>query len=223
MVGGIVLQQCLQSKEIRKVTSFVRKPAGIKHDKLEEKVISDFTNYSDIEDCFNNIDIVYFCIGVYTGAVSDEKFKEITVDYTKAFVEVLKKKSPDTMFCFLSGAGADRTEKSRMSFAKYKGMAENYLFNNLKNVYSFRPGYIYPVKKRKEPNFGYRVSRFLYPIIKLFGKSMSIKSTELGKAMFKAGLTKKGQSVLENKQILQLLKVQLKFGKESSPKPITAH
>lgn len=205
MVGGIVLQHCLQSSEINKITSFVRKPSGITHNKLQEIVISDFMDYSGIEKTFENIDIVYFCIGVYTGAVSDDIFKEITVDYTKSFVDVLKKKSPNAMFCFLSGAGADSTEKSRVSFAKYKGMAENYLLRSLKNVYLFRPGYIYPVEKRKEPNFAYRVSRFLYPVIKLFGKNMSIKSTELGQAIFKTGLNKKGQTILENEQILQIL------------------
>lgn len=205
MVGSIVLQQCFQSSEIGKITSFVRRPLGIKHNKLHEVIISDFTDYSETENYFENIDIVYFCIGVYTGAVSDEKFKEITVDYIKSFVDKLKVKSPDAMFCFLSGAGADRTGKSKMSFAKYKGMAEKYLFDNLKNVYSFRPGYIYPVEKRKEPNFGYKVSRFLYPVIKLFGNNMSIKSTELGKAMFIVGLNKSRQAVLENKQILQIL------------------
>lgn len=205
MIGSIVLKHCLQSSEINKITSFVRKPSGLKHKKLEEKIIKEFTNYSDVEEYFENIDIVYFCIGVYTGTVSDDKFKEITVDYTKSFVDVIKKKSPNAMFCFLSGAGADRTEKSKVSFAKYKGMAENYLFNNLQNVYSFRPGYIYPVEKRKEPNYTYKVSRFLYPLIKLFGKNMSIKSTELGLAIFKTGLYKKGQAILENKQILQIL------------------
>lgn len=205
MIGGIVLQQCLQSKDINKVTSLVRKPSGIEHKKLEEIVVADFSDYSDIEQCFDSIDIVYFCLGVYTGAVSDEKFREITVDYTKSFVDILKKKSPDAIFCFLSGAGADRTEKSKMSFAKYKGLAENYLFDNLKNIYSFRPGYIYPVQKREEPNFGYKISRFLYPLIKLLGKNMSIKSTELGLAMFQSGLNQTGKMVLENKQILQML------------------
>jgi hypothetical protein len=34
---------------------------------------------------------------------------------------------------------------------------------------------------------------------------MSIKSTELGEAMFIAGLNKSGQAVLDNKQILQIL------------------
>ncbi|MCT4601749.1 MAG: NAD(P)H-binding protein [Marinifilum sp.] len=205
MTGGIVLKYCLQSSEIEKVTIFVRRPTSLKHTKLNEVIISDFIDYSAHLQEFQNVDAVYFCIGVYTGAVPDEKFKEITVDYTKAFVDALRKSSPNANFCFLSGAGADLTEKSRMSFAKYKGMAENYLFASLLNVYSFRPGYIYPVEKRKEPNFSYKLSRTLYPLIKLFGKNASIKSNHLALGMFKAGLRGAPKEILENRDILKFI------------------
>ncbi|PXY02619.1 hypothetical protein DF185_00560 [Marinifilum breve] len=205
MTGGIILKQCLESKEIGKITSFVRKPSGVEHSKLNEVVISDFMDYSKHQDEFKDIDAVYFCIGVYTGAVSDEKFKEITVDYTNRFVDALKEHSPNAKFCFLSGGGADNTEKSRMSFAKYKGMAENYMFANLVNAITFRPGYIYPVEKRQEPNFSYKVSRFLYPLIKLLGRNASIKSTELAYGMFKAGLRGAPKNILENRDILNFI------------------
>ncbi|NOU58530.1 NAD(P)H-binding protein [Marinifilum caeruleilacunae] len=205
MTGGIVLEHCLESSEIDKVTSFVRKPSGIKHPKLKEIVLSNFLDYSEYVEEFKNVHAVYFCIGVYTGAVPDQIFREITVDYSNEFVDNLKAHSSNANFCFLSGGGADNSEKSRMSFARYKGMAENYMFANLNNAYTFRPGYIYPVKKRKEPNFSYRISRRLYPLIKLFGKNASIKSTELAYAMFKAGLRGTPKKVLENRDILQFI------------------
>ena len=59
--------------------------------------------------------------------------------------------------------GADTSEKSSVMFAKDKGIAENFLFNlKFHRTYSFRPGYIYPVTKRNEPNFGYKLTRLLY-------------------------------------------------------------
>jgi len=70
--------------------------------------------------------------------------------------------------------------------------------------YTFRPGYIYPVTKREEPNLMYRVSRVLYPLVKLFGKNMSIKSTELAAAMFKVGVSGTDKRVLENRDILEV-------------------
>lgn len=205
MIGNLILQDCLQSVEISKITSLVRKKSNVQHEKLQEIVIDDFIDYSNHENVFENIDVVYFCIGAYTGAVPHEQFKKITVDYTIAFTEMLKKQSPKANLIFLSGAGADRKEKSSMSFAKYKGMAENFLFANLENISTFRPGYIYPVSKRAEPNFSYRMYRTLYPLIKLLGKSASVKSTELAKAMFVAGLNSSGQITVENKEIFSYL------------------
>src|SRR5210317_1994139 len=140
MVGGIVLQHCLKDDTIKQITSFVRRPSGITHKKLEEIILTDFTDYSGWEEQFMNADIVYFCLGVYTSQGTDNQFKEITVNYTKVFTELLKKFSPEARFCFLSGSGADQAEKSRVSFARYKGIAENYLISQFANIHIFRPG-----------------------------------------------------------------------------------
>jgi uncharacterized protein YbjT (DUF2867 family) len=206
MVGSIVLQESLNAEVVGKVISISRKPFGTSHPKLQELIHDNFLEYSGLEDHFKNLDVAYFCIGVYTGSVTDEQFKTITVDYTATFADMLKKYSPDARVCFLSGAGADSKEKSRMSFARYKGMAENYLINQkFGGLHIFRPGYIYPVEKRKEPNFTYVISRKLYPLFRLFGKNFSIKSTELGKAIFTAGIEGTEKTILENKDILKII------------------
>ena len=204
VVGSLVLQHCLSSSEITQVISLVRRKTGDNHPKLKEVVISNFADYSAHADLFQKTDIAFFCVGVYTGQVSDEKFKEITVDYAVAFAEALKANSANATLCLLSGAGADRTEKSRVSFAKYKGMAENKISDlKLGGFYTFRPGYIYPVKSRKEPNLMYRISRTLYPLIKLMGNNSSIKSTELATGMFHVGLHGAKHEILENRDILE--------------------
>lgn len=205
MVGSSVLRHCLQSNEIEKVISFVRRPSGISHPKLNEIIHNDFLNYKGLEKYFRNQDIAYFCIGVYTGQVPDKEFKEITYDFAVAFADVLKSQSPNATFCFLSGGGADPREKSMFSFARYKGMAENYLIKKeFKSLHVFRPKYIYPVEKRKEPNFSYRLMRGSYPLIKIFGVKYSIKSTQLGEAMYKAGIHGAAKTILENKDILTI-------------------
>ncbi|WP_421919272.1 hypothetical protein [Marinifilum sp.] len=84
-------------------------------------------------------------------------------------------------------------------------MAENYLFANLSNVFSLRPAYIYPVEKRKEPNLGYKIWRILYPLLRLLGKTASIKSTQLARAMYEIGLRGAPKDALENKDILNVL------------------
>ena len=203
MVGRLVLDYCLADDTITEVVSLVRRTAKVTHPKLKEIIVKDFTDYTAHADLFQNITAAYFCIGVYTGQVPDEQFKQITVDYAVAFGQALKANSPNATLCLLSGAGADRTEKSRVSFAKYKGMAENRLSAlGLGGFYTLRPGYIYPVTPRQEPNLMYSISRSLYPLIRLFGKNSSIKSTELARGIFNVGLQGAKQEILENRDIL---------------------
>ena len=74
----------------------------------------------------------------------------------------------------------------------------------INQTYIFRPGYIYPVEPREEPNLMYKVSRSLYPILKrLFPKS-AITSETLGKAIFKAGIEGTSMTILENEDIKQV-------------------
>lgn len=203
MIGKLVLANCINLDKITAITSLVRKPTGVRHPKLREVVIDNFENYAPHENLFEEVGVAFFCLGVYTGQVKDDMFKKITVDYAVAFAHTLSKMSPGTTICLLSGAGADRTEKSKTAFARYKGMAENEIANLDLQFYSFRPAYIYPVEARKEPNIGYRIIRFLYPLIKAFGKKYSIQSTQLADAMVNVGLHGAAQQILENKDILQ--------------------
>ncbi len=202
MVGGIVQRACLQSDSVKNITSIVRKPSGIQHAKLTKIVHKDFSNYASIATAFKDKDAAFFCIGAYTGQVKDELFKKITVDFSNAFGDAVKENSPHAKFCLLSGAGADQKEKSRISFAKYKGMAENHLIKlNFEHLYIFRPGYIYPVEKRTEPNLSYRIFRSLYPLMKTIYSSGVITSEQLAQAMFKAGMNGTEKMILENQDI----------------------
>ena len=207
MIGSLILEECLSLSEVSSVTIINRKPSGISDPKLTQVISADFYDCSNIAEIFENIDLAFFCIGVYTGQVSDEKFKEITVDYAVSFGKTLKEQSPNATLCLLSGQGADRSEKSRVSFAKYKGMAENQLIDmDFQEFYSFRPAYIYPVSPRKEPNFMYKAMRAMYPLFKLLGSKYSIKSTELASAMVKIGLNGAEKQLLENRDILKHIK-----------------
>ena len=208
MVGGCALRICLKNPDISLVTVVGRSRTGINHTKLREVVVEDFTDYLAIEDKLEDQDVALFCLGAYTGAVPDDLFREITVDYTIAFAKALHKLSPQAAFCFLSGQGADQTEHSRMAFARYKGAAEKALLEmSFSRVHIFRPGYIYPVTPRKEPNLMYTISRFLYPVLRRIYPNIGIPSENLAAAMVHAGLygTEANENaVLENKDILYL-------------------
>lgn len=208
MIGNLILQKCLQSKDVQKVTSIVRKSSGFLHPKLNEIVHGNFLDFSAISQAFKQQDVCFFCIGVYTGAVQKDTFREITVGYTKAFAKTLHEQSPAARFCFLSGQGADQTEKSNMQFARDKGRAENILKeSHFDEFYSFRPGYIYPTEPRQEPNFSYKLMRALYKPVSTIYPNIGLSSEQLASAMFTVGIKGGTKSILENKDIREILGV----------------
>ena len=166
MVGSLILERCLESQQVATVSSLVRKSCGRNHHKLHEIVVPDFTKLDACRDAFSDVDTVFYCLGVYTGAVSRDQFRQITVEFPEILARSVQEQSPNVRFCLLSGAGADRSERSRLMFARDKGMIENRLSAmGLGAFHSFRPAYIYPVNPRKEPNFSYKISRWLYTIL----------------------------------------------------------
>ena len=203
MIGGLVLKNCLDRDDVAEVTSIVRKVSGIKHPKLTEVVHDDFLNFGSIEKYFNNQDVCFYCIGVYTGQVPKAVFTRITVDFTKAFAVMLKRCSPGSVFCFLSGSGADSKERSMILFARDKGKAENFLLGlAFRSTFIFRPGYIYPVTPRREPNFSYRVFRVLYKYILAFVfPSVGVTSVQLAEVMTSVGFNGGEKIIYENEDI----------------------
>lgn len=208
MIGGCALHLCLESPDVSKVTSIVRRPTRMEHPKLKEIVHNDFLDYTAIEKEMVGHDVALFCIGAYTGTVSDDQFQLITVHYTLAFASALLAGSPQATFCFLSGQGADQSEKSRVAFARYKGMAENGLLNmEFPRVHFFRPGYIYPVTRRKEPNLMYTLFRQVYPVLRFIYPNIGITSEDLARAMVQVGLGNQAigsNPILENKDIREV-------------------
>lgn len=206
MIGRLILDLCLQRTDVATVTSITRKPMGMMHPKLQEVIHADFMDMDPIRDHLSNQDLCFYCIGVYTGTVPREEFRKITVDYTRVFAETLKQMSPEVVFCFLSGQGADRSEKSKLMFAQDKGIAENILEKlAFKQLIIVRPGYIYPVTPRKEPNFFYRLSRFLYkPFLSKVYPNIGLTSLQLATAMVKLGFEGATQQVYENREIRQV-------------------
>ena len=202
MVGSSVLKACLESEKIGSVISLLRRPSGITHPKLKEVIIENFLDYSGQEELFEHIDIAHFCLAVYAGKVSKAEYRIITVDFARAFAEMLKSQSPDATFSLFGAAGADSSEKSRMMFARDKGAAENAILEQgFPAAYIFRPGYIYPVHKRKEPSLVYRFSRRLYPLLKVLIPNGVVTSKHLGRAMVKTGLYGGDRVIFENRDI----------------------
>jgi uncharacterized protein YbjT (DUF2867 family) len=211
MVGGYVLRDALKNSAVGSVTSIGRRKLGISHPKLTEALHRDFADCSSLAETLSGQDAAVFCLGAYTGAVSDAEFHTITVDYAVEFARVLRASSPGAAFSFLSGSGADPTGRSRIPFARYKGEAENALLAaGFPRVYLFRPAYIYPVEPRKEPNFSYRLLRGIYPGFRVLFPNQVIRADELARAMVGAVASETGQRggpVFENRDIRAMVEL----------------
>jgi uncharacterized protein YbjT (DUF2867 family) len=209
MVGGYALRYALQNATVGSVTAIVRRKLGISHPKLQEVLHRDFADCSSLSQVLSGQDAAVFCLGAYTGAVSDAELRRITVDYTIEFARVLRGGSPHAAFSFLSGSGADPTGRSRIAFARYKGEGENALLAaGFPSVYLFRPAYIYPVEPRKEPNFSYRLLRAIYPAFQLLFPNQVIRADDLARAMVDVAVqgTDRGAKVFENRDIRAMVK-----------------
>jgi uncharacterized protein YbjT (DUF2867 family) len=205
MVGGYALRYAIENPAVERAISIARRKLGISHSKLTEVLHPDFADCSALAETLSGQDAAVFCLGAYTGAVSDAELRTITVDYTVEFARVLRSNSPDAAFSFLSGNGADPTGRSRIPFARYKGEAEKALLAaGFPHVYLFRPAYIYPVEPRKEPNFSYRLLRTIYPVFRVLFPNQVIRADDLARAMVDVAVRGTGEHqslVLENRDI----------------------
>jgi uncharacterized protein YbjT (DUF2867 family) len=210
MVGGYALRSALENPAIASVTTIGRRKFGISHAKLKEVLHGDFADCSALAEPLVGQDAAIFCLGTYTGAVSDAELRTITVDYTIEFARVLRLSSPDAAFSFLSGGGADPTGRSRIPYARYKGEAEKALLAvGFPSVYIFRPAYIYPVEPRKEPNFTYRLMRAIYPAFRVLFPNQVVRVDELAEAMVDIAISGRGERrslILENRDIRSMVK-----------------
>ena len=209
MVGGYALRYALEHPAIQSATAIVRRTVGISHPKLNEVVHKNFADCSALAEMLSGQDAAIFCVGAYTGAVTDAELRTITVDYTVEFARVLHASSPGAAFSFLSGSGADPSGRSRMPFARYKSEAERALLAAaFSRVYIFRPAYIYPVEPRKEPNFSYRLMRAIYPAFRMLFPNRAIPADHLARAMVDVVVQKTAEResrVFENREIREIV------------------
>jgi len=210
MVGGYGLRYALENPAVGSVTSIGRKTLGISNPKLKEVLHQNFADCSALAETLSGQHAAVFCLGTYTGSVSDAELRTITVDYTIEFARVFRSSSPDAAFSFLSGNGADPKGRSRIPYARYKGEAENALLAaEFPHVYIFRPAYIYPVEPRKEPNFSYRLLRTLYPVFRVLFPNQVIRADDLARAMVDVSVHSIGSErhsvVFENRDIRALV------------------
>lgn len=204
MIGEGVLQIFLAHPSVEKVLLINRRPCGVSHPKLEEIIHQDFFDFSPIADKLAGYNACQFCLGVSSVGINKEEYFRLTHTLTLNFAKTLLSHNNDMVFNYISGAGTDSEEKSRMHWARVKGKTENALMKlDFQDVYAFRPGFIKPMPGMKNTNPYYKYVNWLFPLgRKIYPKGFCTLK-ELGLAMLKVSIEGYEKKVLEGTDIIK--------------------
>ena len=205
MVGEGVLLECLENPAVKQVLIVNRKQSPVRHPKLKELIVPDFMNLEKVEEQLTGYDACFYCAGISSVGVNEEKYTYVTYDTTIHFANKLVLLNPNMIFNFVTGRHTDSTEKGKLMWARVKGKTENALMKlPFKKVVCFRPGLMKPTKGQKNVKTLYWV---LAPILLVFLPVRSNKSStmhQIGLAMINTVLKDYSKQILEIKDINEL-------------------
>ena len=122
MVGKGVLLECLDHPEIAKIVLINRRPVEIDHPKINEIIHDDYYNFSGLSEELDSLDACFFCLGISSLGKSEQEYKRITYDITLSLARTLSNINPETIFCYVSGAGTNAN--GRLMWSRIKGRTE---------------------------------------------------------------------------------------------------
>lgn len=206
MIGQGVLRECLLHPDVTSVLTIVRSPIGESHAKLREIVHKDFEDFSTLEGQLSGLDACFFCLGISSVGMNEADYRRVTFDMATAVARTLVQCSPGMTFVFVSGSGADSSEKGPVMWARVKGMTENAILGMpFKASYVFRPGYVQPMhgikSKTKVYRFLYALIAPLYPFLNAVAPRYVTTTETIGLAMIHLVQRGAPKRILENGDI----------------------
>ena len=206
MVGQGVLRECLIDPGIERVVVVGRSPTGVRNAKLTEIIHDDFTDYSAIEAQLTGFDACFFCLGVSSIGMSEERYRHLTYDITLAAATTLARLNPQMIFTYVTGAGTDSTEQGSRMWARIKGKTENDLLKlPFKAAFMFRPGVIQPLhgvrSKTAWVQAVYDVTWPLWSVLRRLAPRLVTSTEQIGRGMIRVAREGYPRKVLEMEHI----------------------
>jgi uncharacterized protein YbjT (DUF2867 family) len=206
MVGQGCLRECLLDTNVESVLAVGRSPTGQRHAKLGEILHDNFLDYSAIESQLAGYDACFFCLGVSSVGMSEERYRHLTYDITMAAAKTLSKLNPRMVFVYVTGRGTDSTEQGRLMWARVKGKTENDLLKlPFKAAYMFRPAGIQPLHGIRSRTAWYQAAYVVAaPVLTLLNRVAPTYMTtteQVGRAMIKVARDGYPRPVLESEDI----------------------
>jgi len=204
LIGAEVIRQAIIDQDIDIIIAIARNKPPVESPKLIFIQHNDFNDFTAIADHFRDADAVIWALGISQTQVTRSAYIAITFDYVMACARQCLVSNPAIRFVFVSGNGADITEKSPTIFRKIKGKAENGLNATGLNVFIARPDAVRPRHKNKKAPFVYKLAYPFFPLVELFAPSKIIWSDTLAKALLKIAINKTSARVFENNELREL-------------------
>ena len=206
MVGQGVLRECLLDPGVERVLAGGRSPTRQTHAKLREIRHDNFVDFSAIESQLMGHDACFFCLGVSSVGMGEERYRHLTYDLTMAAATTLAKLNPGMVFVYVTGRGTDSTEQGRLMWARVKGKTENDLLKlPFKAAYMFRPAGIQPLHgvRSKTPwvQAIYLVTAPLLSLLNRTSPQYMTTTEQVGRAMIKVAREGYARPVLESEDI----------------------
>jgi uncharacterized protein YbjT (DUF2867 family) len=206
MVGQGVLRECLLDADVQSVLVVGRSRTGQRHAKLREVVHDDFLDYSAIEFELKGYDACFFCLGVSSVGMNEERYRHRTYDITLAAARTLARLNPQMVFVYVTGRGTDSSEKGSLMWARVKGKTENDLLKlPFKAAYMFRPAGIQPLRGIRSKTAWYQavyvVAAPLLSLLNRVAPKYMTTTEQVGRAMIKVAQDGFARPVLESEDI----------------------
>ena len=209
MVGQGVLRECLRDPSVRRVTAVGRSPSGQAHEKLRDVVVPDLTDLSAVERELTGFDACFYCVGVTSAGLDQATYSRLTFDLTLAVARTLARLNPGLVLLYVSGMGADSSERGRVMWARLKGRTENALRElPLRAAYMFRPGYIQPLDGIRSRTRWYRAFYAamapVSPVLRALLPGAVTTTAQLGRAMIHVARHGHPSAILHSSDINRL-------------------
>lgn len=204
MAGEGVLLECLENSAVTTVLIVGRKHYDYEHPKLKELLVSDFMKIADFADQLKDYDACFYCAGISSVGMDEEKYTHITYTTTMAFAKTLLAQNPNLTFNYITGRSTDSSENGKVMWARVKGKTENDLMKlGFKKQYNFRPALMLPTKGQKSVK---PVFKILAHLLKYVMPKSTITLKDLGRAMISVVLKDYSKQVLEVSDIKLIVK-----------------
>ena len=209
MIGQGVLRECLLDPGVESVLAVGRSPTGQTNAKLREIVHDNFLNYSALESRLVGYDACFFCLGVSSVGMDEERYRHLTYDITLAAAKTLSRLNPQMVLVYVTGRGTDSTERGRLMWARVKGKTENDLLKlPFKAAYMFRPAGIQPLHGiRSKTAWVQAIYVGAAPLLSLLNRvapKYMTTTEQVGRAMIKVAREGYPRPVLESEDINRL-------------------